>query len=288
MASHWSSPGPADGFSPTWPSFWTFAPITAALAIVAVILAVLSARQEVPRVFTALMASLAGFTALAWVVPAWASADAVTPAEARLGARMLLILLAVASGTAVYLLLPPTVPTVSDGAERPTLSLAPGERVSWTGLTGSRVLEAVTALVGVLFLAAVVVAVVLHESAAWTPVVIFGLATLSALALAPARLTVDRRGIRLVSALLRIPLIRVKLENIDSVAATTIEPMQWGGWGFRVSGAGLAYVARRGPGLVIGRRGGGAVAITIDGPEQPAAVANALISRLPQREAGAR
>ncbi|WP_286344156.1 hypothetical protein [Frondihabitans sucicola] len=63
--------------------------------------------------------------------------------------------------------------------------------------------------------------------------------------------------------------------------AGTIEPSRWGGWGFRISGSGIAYVARRGPGIVISRRSGRSIAITVDNPEQRAALANALLARLP-------
>jgi len=287
IASHWGNSGPADGFSATWSSFWTFGAITAGLAILAVVTVVFAARQSVPRTIPMVLGMVAGLTACAWIIPAWATADAATPGAARLGARLLVMAAAVAAGAAIYLLLPPNKPPLSPDAEAPTLPLADDERVFWTGLTGSRVLEIATAFVGLLFVGMVVLAVVLREGSAWTGVVIMGIATLLALALTPARLTIDRRGIRLSSALLRIPLIRVALDNIESVTADTIDPMKWGGWGYRISGAGLAYVARRGPGIVITRSGGNGVAITVDDPAQPAAVANALIAQLARQRADA-
>ncbi len=66
----------------------------------------------------------------------------------------------------------------------------------------------------------------------WVSASVFLLATLSALLLQPVRLTDDRPGLRLSSALSRIPLIRAGLDEIDEVLADTIEPTRLGGWGY--------------------------------------------------------
>lgn len=127
-----------------------------------------------------------------------------------------------------------------------------------------------------LFVATLVVALVARQPAALTSAGVLLLATFTGLLLEPVRLTVDRRGVRLTSALLRIPLIRVRIDDIAEAVTDVIEPVRWGGWGYRISGAGIAYVARRGPGIVVKRHNGSAVAITIDRPEEPAAVAKTL------------
>jgi hypothetical protein len=230
------------------------------------------------RVWAAIATTVGGATALAWIVPAWATADAPRPEEATLGPRLALLVIVLACGAAVYLLLPASPAPRTAASGRPSMSLAHGDRVSWTGVIVSRALEIAVTLMCVVFLAVLATALFSRQGAAWVAVVVLFVATLSTFLLVPVRLTVDRRGIRLVSVLLRVPLIRVPLENIDTVTADAIDPMSWGGWGYRVSGAGIAYVARRGPGIVITRRSGGAVAITVDAPEQPAAVANGLIA----------
>ncbi|HEU0257314.1 MAG TPA: hypothetical protein VFQ96_05685, partial [Microbacteriaceae bacterium] len=150
-----------------------------------------------------------------------------------------------------------------------------------TGVVTSRILEAAVVLTGAVFFGTLTTALVSGRAAAWTTSIVLFAASLLALAMAPVRLTVDSRGIRLVSVVLRVPLLRLHLANMESVTADTIDPMRWGGWGYRVSGAGIAYVARRGPGIVIERRRGAAVAITLDHPEEAAALANGLIAARP-------
>ncbi len=279
LASHWSGAAAPDGFAATWGSFWTFAAITAVLTAVAIVCVALTHRRAWSRTWAAIAGVLSGTTATAWIVTAWATAAAAEPSEARLGGRMAILVLAVAGGAAVFLLLPPRPAPIGAAATAPRLPLAQEDRVSWTGVMSSGVLVAAGAVGGCVFLIALAAAIAMPSTATVIGAVVLLAATASVLLLAPVRLTVDQRGIRLASVLLRVPLIRVALDRIDTVVVDTIEPGQWGGWGYRVSGAGLAYVARRGPGIVVTRRGGNAVAITIDHPEQPAAVANALVAQ---------
>ncbi|MFC4244333.1 hypothetical protein ACFOYW_13215 [Gryllotalpicola reticulitermitis] len=279
IASHWSGSGPADGFASTWGAFRIFTGITVVVTIAAIVTAVLAARRSVPKTVPAVLTLVAGFTACAWTVAAWATADAATQADARLGARLLILLAAVACACLVDVLLPPGPTPRTPAGRRPALTADPQERISWTGVTGSRALAVIAAAVALAFIGSVVLALTLRQGGLWTAVILFAVLTALSIALVQVRITIDRRGIRLEPALLHAPLIRIRLENLASVTADTIEPTQWGGWGFRISGAGLAYVARRGPGLIITRRTGSAVAITVDQPEQPAAAANALIAQ---------
>lgn len=280
VASHWSvSLVRPDGFTSTWGSFWVFTALTAVFSALGVVLIALTSCTGCSRSWAGVATLIAGSTATAWIMGAWATADAGQTGTPVLGWRLALILAALASGVAVYLLVPPSAPRLTEDAERPTIPLREGDRISWTGVTGSRVLDAVTVLMVVLFVAALVFALVSGQFAVWVSAILFAVVSVGCIGLARVRLIVDRRGIRLVSVLLRVPVIRVSLDSITSVTADTIEPAQWGGWGIRISGAGLAYVARRGPGIIIERRSGNAVAITIDHADQPAAVANALLAQ---------
>lgn len=277
MASHWSGAAVRpDGFSSTNEMFWTFAAITVALSAVGLVGVVAVARDQGSRVWPAVATLMAGFIACAWIAAAWATADSPDLQHAALGARLTIMLIPVAAAACIYLLLPPTPVVEADEAEALTLPAASGDRLAWSGTTGSPVLAIAVSVTALLFAAMVVIALVGREPAALIGAGIMLLATLAALLLEPVRLTVDQRGIRLTSVLLRIPLIRVRLNDIAEAVAATIEPARWGGWGYRISGAGIAYVARKGPGIVIQRRNGTAVAITIDRPEDPAAVANTL------------
>lgn len=277
VASHWSGDASTpDGFTSTWGSFWVVAGVTAVLTAAAVAGIALAGHPRVSRLWTALAVLTAGSVAGAWIATAWATADAAAPAEAALGGRLAILVAAPVCAALVYAALPPTVPPQPADAAVPAARLHAGDRLAWSGTTGSGVLVFAVALVAVVFVGTLVVAVLTGAAAAWITAGVLFLAAGSAALLVPVRLTVDRRGVRLSSALLRVPLIRVRLDDIQSVTAGTIEPAQWGGWGYRISSAGVGYIARRGPGLIVRRRQGGAVAITIDHPEQPASVANAL------------
>lgn len=280
MASHWSGAATRpDGFSSTDGSFWTFTAITAALTVVGLAGVVRVSRDQGSRIWPALAMLIAGIIACAWIAAAWASADASDVQRAALGARLALLLIPVGLAVCVYLLLPPTPVQASVTAEVPTVPAAPGDRLAWSGTAGSPILAVAVAVVALLFGITLVTALTTRQPAALISAGVLLLATLSALLLEPVRLTIDRRGVRLTSALLRIPLIRVRLDDIAEAVVDTIEPAHWGGWGYRISGAGVAYVARKGPGIIVKRHNGRAVAITIDRPEEPAAVANTL-SRL--------
>lgn len=277
MASHWSGKAlKPDGLSPTVGSFSGFAAITVALTVIGVIGVVVVARGGGSRVWPMTTTLIAGFSACAWIAAAWATADAADPQHAALGARLAIMLVPAAVGTLVYVMLPPAPITQTDTATAPVIPVGGGDRLAWSGVTGSRVFAVAVGVVGAIFVAVLTGWILTREPGLLVSASALLLATLSALLLEPVRLTVDHRGIRLSSALLRVPLIRVRLEDVDEVVADTIDPARWGGWGYRISGAGVAYVARKGPGLIIKNRNGGAVAITINNPQQPAAVANAL------------
>ncbi len=90
---------------------------------------------------------------------------------------------------------------------------------------------------------------------------------------------VDRAGVAAHFGPVGWPAFRTQLERIEAVEARQISPMQWGGWGFRIGPRGTALVVRRGPGLVIARRGASDLAITVDDADQAAELLNALLVR---------
>lgn len=275
IASHWSGLDLPDGFAATWPMLGIIAVLTGALLVVAVV--GLVSRSRGGKTLAVVATAVGAPTAGAWIAAAWATADAADPAHAVLGARLLVVpaLLLCAGGV----LLAPGRPLPIDPSATPTLALADGERAAYSATTGSGVLWAAAGLVWVVWIGAVVAFVLGGSAALAVPAGVLLVAAVAVQLLVPVRLTVDARGVRLVSALIHVPLIRVPLADIARVSAERIDPLQWGGWGYRISGRGRAYVARRGPGIVVHRRNGSAVAITIDAPESPAALANALVAR---------
>lgn len=93
------------------------------------------------------------------------------------------------------------------------------------------------------------------------------------------RVSVDRRGLRVMSGLFKFPLKRIHLDDIESVRVTMIRPTEWGGWSYRMMPGRSAVVVSGGPGITIHRRDGHLFAVTIPEPELPAALSTTLTDR---------
>jgi len=87
---------------------------------------------------------------------------------------------------------------------------------------------------------------------------------------------VDNRAITVAWGPGRWPRIVVPIERVERAEAALIDPLRWGGWGYRATPRGRAAVVRRGPGLVITRTSGPRLAVTVDRPEGGAALVDAL------------
>ncbi|GAA4377574.1 hypothetical protein [Paeniglutamicibacter cryotolerans] len=95
------------------------------------------------------------------------------------------------------------------------------------------------------------------------------------------RIVVDEAGVRVYGGGV-LKMLEVKTADIASAEAKEISPLEYGGWGLRISGAGTAFILKRGPGLVVNRTKGApriySVASTSDA-ELMAARLNALAAR---------
>jgi MFS family permease len=271
MATHWSGTGPADGYS----SARVFWGAMLALGIVAGLAAIGSALRRGGavglRYLLGVTGALAGGVAGIWV--ATATATLADPADARLGWRLLWFVAGVAWGAVVVLVAgpapatpPPPVPAVTP------LDLGPTERAAYSTTLRAPLIIAVT------FVAAVAIAVVAASgpSGLW-PVVAVPVVAL--LLFGQVRVTADRRGLRLVAGLLGIPFKTIPLHHIAAVEVAEIDPLEWGGWGYRVTPGRSALVLRRGPGLVLHQTDGRRFAVTLDDPQTPAGLLTALLSR---------
>lgn len=112
-------------------------------------------------------------------------------------------------------------------------------------------------------------------SAAVTLVLVTGIC----LVFARLRVSVDRRGLRVVSSLLRVPIKQIALTDVASARAETIRPSEWGGWGYRIMPGRSAVVLTGGPGIVVQRRNGTQFAVTVPEAELPAALLTTLAAR---------
>ncbi|WP_181312042.1 DUF1648 domain-containing protein [Nocardioides campestrisoli] len=185
--------------------------------------------------------------------------------------------------TAVVVLLPAALAWLlwrlvrGTGARRPapatpasSLTISEQERVVWVGRASSRVLLLIA---GALVLAGTALASWVQREA----LVLVGVGVLLGLM---HRLTVrvDREAVTVRWG--PVPLIRHRrpLTSIVAARAEHVEPMRWGGWGYRISARGRAAVVRRGPGLVLTLDTGSEFAVTVDRPEEAAELVNALLA----------
>lgn len=278
LATHWSgSPnGSPDGFSSTSGSAGWIVGICLLAFVLAVVAALVGgareANQRAARAVVAALASVGGVVAGSWIAVATANLAADDPAQAHLGARLLWVL-ALLWGV-VPLALLRGLPGPGQPARRPgePLPLRPGQRVAWTQVLSSPLMTGVLAVtLGVLVVLAVVASPWLWIGA--VPLAV-ALATF-----AQVRVSVDERGLRLVSGLLRLPIKRIPLDRIAAASSEQIDPMQWGGWGYRGLHGRSALVLRTGPGLVLDLRDGRRFAVTLDDPETPARLLAGLLAR---------
>lgn len=274
MPIHFRSDGTADGWSSPWPVFWVTLLVTVGVAVLGFVALRMQDRRTAAT--TLLVAGLvSGSAGTAWVVLVRAATvgDDVLPMW--WGAVFLAVTAAVAAVPAVALVR--VAAPVPAHAVAP-LPVGPATRVAWRSRVGSRWFAALGAVLVGVGIGTVVATVVNDVGGAVVSGVVLAIAGLAVLSLARVEVTVDRRGLRLTTSVTRIPLMRVPLERIEGCGCEDVSPGQWGGWGYRFSGRGVAYVVRSGPGLVARLRGGQARVVTVPDAASGAAVLGALLA----------
>ncbi|WP_123671218.1 DUF1648 domain-containing protein [Curtobacterium sp. PhB172] len=274
MAVHFGADGTADGWSSPWPVFW----ITLAVTAGAVALAFAALRMPDRRTAATLVlvANLfAGSLGTAWIVLAATN----TVGDGTLSGWWTVPFLAVSAVIAAVpvVALVRTAPPVPAHDVEP-LRIGSHTRVAWRARIGSRWFAALGAVVVGLGIGTGLAMAPADLGTAVASGAVLVVAGLAVLVLARVELTVDRRGMRLTSTWTRIPLMRVPLERIESCGWEDVSPGQWGGWGYRFSGRGVAYVVRSGPGLVARLRGGQARMVTVPDAAGGAAALGALLA----------
>lgn len=274
VATHFDGSGTPNG----WGSPWVLFGITAVVAVGAVVVAVAALRfrdRRTAAMLTLVANLLAGVLVSVWIVIALTN----TAGDPTMPWWWTVVFLVVAVAAA----LPPALALVRAAPPVPAhdvepLEVTPDSRVAWRARIGSRLFAGVGAAVVLVGALATWLTATEDLGIALFTGALMALAGLSAFVLARVEVTVDRRGMRLTSTWTRIPLMRVPLDRIESCGYEDVSPGQWGGWGYRISGRGVAYVARSGPGLVARLRGGGARMVTVPDAERGAAALGALLA----------
>jgi hypothetical protein len=104
--------------------------------------------------------------------------------------------------------------------------------------------------------------------------------TLPVLACGRLRISVDWRGLTVATWIMGISVKTIPLNEVESVQTTRIEPLEWGGWGYRIRPGTSAIILRTGQGLVVNLTNGKQFALTLTAPETPVAILTALSRRL--------
>jgi hypothetical protein len=262
IVTHWDADGRPDGLS----DITAFSLVLLGVAGAAGAAAVLAAqRARSARWSLAAAGAVAGGAAGLWAVCATAAL-----ADSRVGWRILWFVAGPAWGAVVAIVAgrDPAGARPAGPATEP-MALAPGERAVFATTLRSPMILSVTGVAAVLVaaLAATVVPVL------WP---VLAVPVVSGLLLGEVRVTADRRGVRLTAGLLGVPVRRIPLADITAASAEHIDPVAWGGWGYRVTPGRSALVLRAGPGLVLDLADGRRFAVTMDDPQTPAALLTAL------------
>ncbi|MDO5744800.1 MAG: hypothetical protein Q4P23_10040, partial [Micrococcaceae bacterium] len=95
------------------------------------------------------------------------------------------------------------------------------------------------------------------------------------------RVSADDAGIRVYAGGL-VKMLHVRPGAIGAAEARDITPGEFGGWGLRISGAGVAFILGAGPGAIVNRTRGGAriySVATMDDADAMAGLLNSLAAR---------
>ncbi len=280
LPTHWGVGGPADGATNTV----IFSSIILAIVVGAAAFGTVSVWRAprnpwVSRGVVGATAALAVLMAAIWVVSAALSIDVTDPYTVVLGGWILPAML-----SPLYGLIPMSL--VDKGYTRPVepteevriepVALAPGQTAATSSWIVSPMFVWLTIFVAALMLSAIVLPLLFedHLPAAYTVAMtmIAIVSILLAAVLCAYRVQADWRGLRVKSWLFDIPLKSIPLTDIESASAATLEPMEWGGWGYRWMPGRSAIIRKRGPGLVVDRVGGTQFAVSVNNPAEEASV----------------
>lgn len=264
IAVHWGPNGQPDGAMPLVVDHVLFAALVT-LAIVAPLWAAARADHMVARMLVATANGLAGMLAVLrwWTLEAnadvavWSDAAAITLPGALvvLGAALLAAAVGwwAASGR-------PDQVVASERIDATPVQA--GEDLVWFGRQHTA-LGSATAAIGVL-IGGLVVTVLPVDAPAFA---YGGLAVIALLAVTftSIRVVVGPAGLTVRFGPLGLPRIRVAAADVVEVRVEHVEPLAFGGWGYRVVPGARAVVVRRGEGFRVIRRGAPDLVITVDG-----------------------
>lgn len=275
VASHWGLDGRPDGSLPLLADAVLPALLLAAMVAIPW-RAVAAADRRVGRWLLAVVTSVVALLAALRIVTLMANLDAPDwSAAGRLTPSVLLAMLVVAGvgaalGRWVGATLPERTPrrrSVAATARRDD------EVLVWHGRA-----SAPPALLAMPLIAlAAAFAAVLAPAPVRGPLIALALLVgVVAAAFGSVRATVGPAGLVVRLGVLGWPRVTVPLADVETVEVEDVEPLHYGGWGWRAVPGVRALVLRRGEAIRVGRRSAPTLIVTVDGADTAAGVLAAL------------
>lgn len=284
VATHFGITGAADGFTDRW----AIVAIQLGLGVFMTVLFAVAARHgqggavalgtgDNGRIVVGAAWGLAGFLGVLLYVAAAANLDLPDAAAAVLPGWWLPVAAATAvmSGAIGYRIAPRTVPGASRAPAVEVLKIGRTEQVSWSRTVRSRPVLLVAAALAVAGVGLVVAGP--SGSPSIGAVVLVGLGAALALLHGSARVTVDRRGLRVALGPLGWPRIVIPAADVASAVAADVSALgDFGGWGYKVWPGSTGVLLRSGPAIVVTRRSGRRFTVTVDDATTAAELLNGV------------
>ncbi len=276
LATHWNGSGQPDGRT----DGGIFFGVIVAVWLGAWAALLLGARRD-ERQFAApwvlglggFLVGIAGLTVIANLdAAAWADADELSLLAALGPISLALLLVAIAWRLEWSV---PVSPVVRPSSPPSTTTLQPGERFFWSGSAqASWWFPVALGVIGMTSAAAAFL-----SGAPTALLLAIGVAVpLLALWTSRTRLTVTPAGVQARLGA-RIPRRIVPVETIVAAEAIDVVPLQWGGWGWRVTPKATGLIVRRGEGVRLQLTSGRDLVVTIDDAGTAASLINELVRR---------
>ncbi|MWV57732.1 hypothetical protein [Rathayibacter sp. VKM Ac-2754] len=222
LASHWSDTGAADDTMTLGATLALSLVMAGAAALAGIVLVALGRAH---RLVLGTAGLVAGLGAATWATSVGTTLSAGSAEGAVLGPWLLVLLGGSLYAVVPALIAPPTTREPRAAVER--LPLGSSETGAWSSTITGRVF----ALVGVALIGSAVLATstLLAEGAVGPAVamaVVLGGSAIVVLAFTRLRVTADRRGLRVTSRVLGIPLRRIPLADIASASTAHLRPAE--------------------------------------------------------------
>lgn len=271
VAFHWDVRGRVDGSMSAQPLALLSAAGAAVTFLVGAVMLVLPRVDPRSRRSSMYWLGAAGaFIAAMWLIPAGLTHAAGSVADATLEGWIAAFLLPFLFGVAPSLLTPKG--SRSEPRSPRPIAMRPSEVGAWSQTVSTPLLYLVALVLAVIAALALLPALADPGLTGVLGLVVSALALLAVLSFASLRVTVDWRGLRVVSLLTRVPLKRIPLERIREVRVSDLRPGEWGGWGYRGMPGRSAIILGAGPGLVVATTDEQRFAMTLRDPEAAGAL----------------